>query len=171
MPESDIGRVATQHLIAQGCKRIGHIRFLASRCEGYKQAMQEAGLEIQPEWIFEANDPLAFSIQTGELFAKKILQEGITLDGVVAESDQQALGLLNTFHAAGVRVPEEMKIIGVDNSSFCQYQPIQLSTVSQKTGTKGRMAMKKILKLRANETVESLTIPPELLIRRSSGGA
>jgi LacI family transcriptional regulator len=171
MREESIGYVATRHLIEQGCRAIGHIRTptLEPRYTGYCRAMNEAGLKIDPSWVFEAHK-LGFSPLAGEVFARKILSESIPLDGLVAESDHQALGAMNVLQAASVRIPNDIKLIGVDNSPFCPLLAVQLSSVSQKTVKKGSLAVEMLMKLRAGETVTSIVLEPELKIRRSSGG-
>lgn len=171
MTEESIGYAATRHLIDQGCRAIGHIRTptLEPRYAGYCRAMTEAGLSIDPSWVFDANN-LGFSLSAGEAFARKILSERIPLDGLVAESDHQASGALNVLQAASVRIPDDIKLIGVDNSPFCSLLPVQLSSVSQKTVKKGTLAVDMMMRLRAGEEVASIVLEPELKIRRSSGG-
>jgi LacI family transcriptional regulator len=171
MSEESIGYVATRHLIGQGCRSIGHIRTreMKLRYTGYCKAMREAGLKIDSSWIFDAKK-LGFSSLAGEAFARKILNERIPLDGLVAESDHQAAGAMNVFQAASVHIPDNIKLIGVDNAPFCELLPVQLSSVSQKTVTKGTLAIDMMMRLRAGQAVESITLEPELKIRRSSGG-
>lgn len=172
MSEESIGYIATRHLIGQGCRRIGHIRTrsLKLRYEGYCRAMKDADLEIDPALVVEPGD-YGFSLASGEAFARRILKESIPLDGFVAGSDQQAAGAMNVFLSASRRIPDDIKIIGVDNSAFCEFLPVPLSSVSQKISTTGRLAMELLLKIKDGETVEkSITLDPVLKIRRSSGG-
>lgn len=171
MSEESIGYIATRHLIEKGCRRIGYIRTrsLKLRYEGYCRAMQEAGLKIDPAWNFDSKE-LFFSLASGEAFARKILNESIPLDGLVAGSDQQAAGAINIFQAASFRIPDDIKIIGVDNSAFCEFMPVPLSSVSQRITTMGRLAMDMLIKIQNGETVESMILEPELKVRRSSGG-
>jgi LacI family transcriptional regulator len=169
--EESIGYIATKHLIAQGCRRIGNIstRSLHLRHEGYRRAMTEAGLEIDPAFVFDAHE-LRFSAASGEAFARKILKESIPLDGLVAASDQQASGAMNILQAASVHIPDDIKVTGVDNSAFCELMPVPISSVSQRVTTMGRLAMDMLLKIQNGEAVESIILEPELKIRRSSGG-
>jgi LacI family transcriptional regulator len=170
--EQAIGYVATKHLIDQGCRRIGHIRAQMAtdfRYKGYCQAMNEAGLEVRSSWVFNA-DKLGFSLAAGEAFAHKIIKDKIVLDGLTTESDQQTLGAMNVFLAASVRIPEDIKLIGVDDSPFCQFLPIQLSSVSGETVKRGRLAMDLLLKMRDGKEVKNISLDPVLKIRRSSGG-
>jgi LacI family transcriptional regulator len=170
--EEATGYVATRHLIEKGCRNIGHIRtpeYESSRYMGYCRALREAGLKIDSSRIFMAKD-LGFSLAAGDAFARKILQDGIPLDGLVAESDHQALGAMNTFQTAGIKIPDEIKIIGVDNSPFCRFQSVQISSVSHKTMTKGRLAVEMLMRLKEGEKVDNVMLDPVLKIRRSSGG-
>jgi LacI family transcriptional regulator len=171
MSEESIGYVATRHLIEKGCRRIGCIRTraLKLRYDGYCRAMREEGLNIDPAWDFDSKE-LYFSLASGEACARKILNESIALDGLVTGSDQQAAGAINVFQSASVRIPEDIKIIGVDNSAFCDFLPVPISSVSQKITTMSRLAMDLLIKIQNGETVESIILEPELKIRRSSGG-
>lgn len=160
--------ISTRHLIEQGCKRIGHINSRVKRYSGYQRAMQESGLPIDPAWVLHANED--FSLQIGRTFAEEALKNNLRLDGFVGQSDQQAAGVLNVFTTAGIRCPEEIKVIGVDDAPFCIFQPTPISSVTQWPRHKGRAAVRALLALCDGEKVENLTLEPELRIRRSSGG-
>ena len=69
-----------------------------------------------------------------------------------------------------VRETEDIKLIGVDDSPFCQFLPIQLSSVSGETVKRGRLAMDLLLKMRDGKEVKNISLDPVLKIRRSSGG-
>lgn len=131
--------------------------------------MREEGLNIDPAWDFDSKE-LYFSLASGEACARKILNESIALDGLVTGSDQQAAGAINVFQSASVRIPEDIKIIGVDNSAFCDFMPVPISSVSQKITTMNRLAMDLLIKIQNGETVNSMILNPEIKIRRSSGG-
>jgi len=165
-----IAHLATQHLIDQGCKKMGHIRGRETRYEGFCAALHEAHLPLESARIIPSGE-LGYSLAAGEQFAREILDQQIELDGLVAESDQQALGAINVFQAAGIRVPEQIKVIGVDDAPFCEYVPTTLSSISQRISDKGHAALNTLLKLRNGEPAGSITLEPELKIRRSSGGA
>lgn len=169
--DESIGYLATKHLVDQGCRRIGHICIAEnlSRYQGYCRAMRDAGLDIDPSWVFEAGE-LGFALEAGEAAARKFLRDRVALDGLVAESDQQVVGAMKVLLAASVRIPEDIKIIGVDNAPFCKFTPVQISSVSQRTVTTGRLAVELLLKMQAGEAVESIAVEPSLKVRRSSGG-
>jgi len=168
MNEAQIGYFATQHLIEQGCTRIGHIYTMDARYEGHCRALKEAGLPVDSELVFDAGE-FGFTLMAGEAAAKKILVDGLDVDGLVAESDQQALGAMNTLAQGGVVIPNQIKIIGVDDAAFCRYMPIQISSVSQETESKGRLAMEMLMKLSDGQQVESVTLDPVIKFRHSSG--
>ena len=172
--ERAAGYLATRHLIEQGCRRIAyllapHRLSLYLRYEGYCRALAEAGLEPD-ETLIHQTGKLYYSLAAGEEFARKVLQENIRIDGVVAESDNQALGAINVFQKSSVRIPEDVKIIGIDNAPFCTLVPIPISSVSLELLSVGATAVELLLKLCAGEKIENAVIEPILHIRRSSGG-
>lgn len=172
--EPAAGYLATRHLIEQGCRRIAYLRVPHRlsrylRYEGYCKALAEAGLEPDQNLIHQTNK-LAYSLAAGEAFARKVLREDIRIDGVVAESDNQALGMINVFQQSPVRIPEDIKIIGIDNAPFCTLVPIPISSVSLELLSVGATAVELLLKLCAGEEIENAVIEPILHIRRSSGG-
>jgi LacI family transcriptional regulator len=167
--EETVGYLATRHLIEQGCRKIGHIRVssMEERFKGFERAMNEFGLSLDPGLIFDAGN-LRFSICAGEAFASKVVQEGIAMDGLVAESDTQAAGALNVFMHSGIRIPQEIKVIGVDDSPFCEYFPIPISSVSQRHETRGRKAIEMLMRLQKKARPEHCIVEPIIKPRASS---
>ena len=172
--EKKIGYLSTRHLIEQGCRKIAYLRAphrlsLYPRYEGHCQALADAGLPIDPTLLHETGK-WGYSLEAGKAFAEKTLKENGIPDGIVTESDHQALGIMNIFQNSPVRIPEDVKIVGVDNAPFCNLVPIPISSVSQQLTVVGATAVDLLLKLCAGEKVENAVIEPILHIRRSSGG-
>lgn len=172
--EKKAGYLAARHLIAQGCRQIAYLRaphrvsrYL--RYEGYCQALTEAGIPLLPSLLHNTGE-LFYSLAAGEEFARKVLRENIVLDGIITESDNQALGIMNVFQNSPIRIPEDVKIVGVDDAPFCRLVPVTISSVSLQLDTVGATAVNLLLKLCAGEKIENAVIEPVLHIRRSSGG-
>lgn len=165
------GSVPTKHLIEQGCKKIAHIAVIPERTEGFKSAMEEAGLPVEDKWIYKCTNSTDFGYTSGVNAARKWLASGELPDGVVAQSDTLAAGLMNTFTAAGVKTPEDVLVIGVDDSPFCAYSLPSLSSVNQRNFPRGKLAVEMLMKLRKGKSVESIVFEPSLKVRVSSGGS
>lgn len=160
-------RSGTEHLIARGCTRIatisGPLTMIASldRTEGYRQALAAAGLtpfaEIDGDYTEES----------GADAARKILQRG-TPDAIFIASDLMARGALRTLRDAGLRVPEEVAVMGFDDSAVAASAEPPLSTVRQPMHLQGQMMARVLLERLAGRTPERVTILPTELVLRDS---
>ncbi len=165
-----IGRVATEHLLAQGCRRIVHLRAGESRLVGYRQALREAGIAVRDEWIhwpgFVGRPWLLPA--GGEMGINHFLDAGIEFDGVLASSDPQGMGAIRALLKAGLRVPEDVKVVGVDNSPLCDSGFITLTSVSDDAPLRGRLAVRALLDCCRGRSVKSLALEPVLVAREST---
>jgi LacI family transcriptional regulator len=140
------GRLATQHLIDLGHERIAFIGddpsnplgFVAgtSREEGYRRTMADAGLEIPPGYV--RHGPHVRKVArhlVGELIGRRDAPTAI-----FASSDTQALGALEAVRAAGLRVPDDVSVVGFDDNPLARRMRPALTTVRQDIMAKGRAA-------------------------------
>lgn len=162
-----VGRLATEHLIAQGARRIVHIRNLDYRFRGYCEALAQAGLPYDPACVFDASE-LDYSHVTGERAVLAFQEKGIMFDGIVTQSDQEAVGAMNVLFERGLCVPDDVKVIGIDNAPFCKFSRVPLSSVSQNNRMQGLEAMRLILNMIDGQEVQSTTVQPLLIARQSS---
>ena len=169
MDQEALSRLATEHLIAQGCRLIGHIRNFDSRFRGYQAALQAHGLPVGPELVFQVRDEWSFGHESGEQAVAEFARRGVALDGIVAQSDQEAMGCVNALENAGRRVPEDVRVIGVDNSPYCAFVRVPLSSVSQNSRLRGQRAAELLLQAIDGRKVRSISVPPELVVRKSTG--
>jgi LacI family transcriptional regulator len=166
-----VGEIATEHLIGQGCRQIAHIRVMPERYEGYKSALAAAGMAYRPELVFapsRAGPENGYGYAAGEAAVRQFLDQHLKFDGLVAQSDQQAVGALHTLVRAGLRVPEDVKIIGVDNSPFCKFSLVPLSSISQEERCCARKAVQMLMDLISGNVAESAQVRPVIHVRRSS---
>ena len=131
-PDFDCGYMATQHLLQAGSRRIVHIAgpgdyvSSANRMDGYRLALLESGIELddklilQGDWVFDTARR-----QMGEL-----LQSGCRFDGVVAANDMMALGAMRALLSAGLRIPDDVRVIGIDNIEQTRLSTPSLSSVA-----------------------------------------
>lgn len=187
------GRAATQHLITLGYERIGHITVqydpppARQRREGYEAALREAGRSVDETLIATSNErPFAFSETGGYSAMKQLLEREPGPDAVFAASDMQALGAIRAVRQAGLRVPEDVAIVGFDDVELSL--SAGLTTVRQPAQEMGRRAAETLLRrlkdgggdvesgapsaARNGSTrlpVSSTVFSPELIVRSSCG--
>lgn len=135
MPNAAGARAAVEHLIATGRRRIAVIGAepptefgaAALRLDGYKQALDAAGLEYDPDLVLYDGEWIR---ATGAASMQRLLEAGTAFDAVFCFNDALALGALRTMLAAGVRVPEDIAIVGYDDTQDAQYSFPSLSSIS-----------------------------------------
>ena len=162
-----IGYLPTRHLLENGCRRIAHIRSFESRYQGYLKALEEKGLQEDPSLVYTAIEK--YGVDTGKTAVQHWIQNGIEFDALVAESDHQAFGAVNELLAAGRRIPEDVKVFGVDDSPICGLSPIPLSSVSQQLEEVGSLGVDTLMKRINKNPAESSMISPALCLRASTG--
>ena len=169
------GRRATLHLARLGRKRIVFLGDLdppeaMQRHRGYLDALNQSGLEADAERIVPAH----FEVESAEAAVDALIRRGVAFDGVVAASDQIALGAVRALLHAGIEVPGQVSVIGFDNVPFSRYSRPALSTISQDTMKAGRLMVSKLLDhggASAGTGVgRSERVPTELIVRETCGG-
>jgi len=169
------GHVATRHLIALGHRRIGHIgsasqRLLKrkERSDGYARALVEAGLPVDPELIVMTEPSLA----GGFAGMEELLALRQPPTGVFVYSDQMAIGALHALRKRGVRVPQEMAVVGFDGIGLGGFVTPELTTVDYSRADIGRLAVEAVIDRLEGRTEASREqiLPVRLLVRESCGG-
>jgi LacI family transcriptional regulator len=170
------GKLVTEHLIEQGYRNIGVIKGPSSwwasrrRVDGWKAAMEEAGFEVNPEWIVEGN----WSAESGYRSAKKLLHEFPNIEAIFACNDQMALGVQKAANTLGFHIPEDLALVGYDNIPESEFYNVSLTTIRQGFTELGKVAMQELdRKIReeardGTTTPEAIFIKPELIVRESS---
>jgi LacI family transcriptional regulator len=124
---------ATQYLIELGHNRIGCIAGpspvtpSAMRVEGFKQALQEAKLAVDPALIL----PGDYRFSSGEKVMRSLLMNPSPPTAVFASNDMMALGAIKAIHENGLKIPEDISVIGFDNIPLSQATYPSLTTISQ----------------------------------------
>jgi DNA-binding LacI/PurR family transcriptional regulator len=170
------GEIATRHLVELGHRRVALIgdpppefRFDWSRdrTRGYERGLASAGIEVRREYVREGTRlPHVARAVAAELLS---LPERPT--AIFAASDTQALGVLEAARALGIRVPEELSVIGFDDIEVAAY--VGLTTVRQpllESGRRGARLLLEALEGQAGESLHEL-LPLELVVRGSTGRA
>ena len=170
------GETATRHLVELGHRRIAHIgdtppefRFDWSRdrTRGYERALERAGIEVRPEYVREGTRLL----HVARGIAAELLSLPERPTAIFAASDTQAFGTLEAARALGIRVPEELSVIGFDDIEVSSY--VGLTTVRQPLFESGRRGAELLLRALSGRAVDVRTelLPLELIVRGTTGPA
>lgn len=165
------GYLATKSLIEAGHRKIGIItgnlaKSLAqNRLEGYKQALTEANIAINPNWIVQSH----FDFEGGIVGMNKLLAQTDRPTAVFASSDTIAVGAYQAIWQVGLKIPQDISIIGYDDIELAKYLSPPLSTISQPKAELGKLAVETLLKrIRAESTeFQTIMLEPELILRDS----
>ena len=170
-------RAAVQHLLDQGCRRIGHISGPLSWWEarerrlGWEQTLSAFGLPCEASLSIEGN----WSSASGEKAAQLLLDRCPAMDAVFVANDQMALSLLLVAHRRGIRVPGDLAVVGFDDLPKSAFYDPPLSTVHQDLHVLGSAAVHRLVSsIDASFTgaglppSNSLLIQPQLILRDSS---
>ena len=177
--DEEVGRLATAHLLAQGRRAIGHITGTAvvharRRAAGYRAALRDAGVKAQQDWIVRGG----FKEADGYQGMQKLLSQrkGSRVDAVFAANDPSAIGAMKAIWDAGLRVPEDIAVIGAGDIALGDMLRVPLSTVSWSREDQGKAAADLLLERIEGDTrgapapPRRVVIPPRLVVRRSSRG-
>ena len=167
------GTLAVRHLIELGHTKITHIHGLPSvagqlRMQGYEDTMREAGLARHIH--VEAGD---MSEEGGYRAAVRLLSGPDRPTAIFAANDLTCVGALSAAAALGVRVPEELSLVGFDNSVFARLRALWLTSVDATAVELGRQAAQMLLARIGQPSApgQTVLIPPRLEVRGSSGPA
>jgi len=167
-----IGHLATTHLIERGCRRIAHLRgpgigIATGRMEGYRQALEKHGFSVPPGYIVEAG----YQDHTGHEAMRKLLRMNPVPDGVVCYNDPVAIGAMRAISEAGLKVPDDIAVVGAGNVHYSDFLAVPLTTVDQGTSEIGKRAADLLIERIASKRKlqpKKVLIEPKLVIRRST---
>ncbi|CAM3430601.1 LacI family DNA-binding transcriptional regulator [Marinicrinis lubricantis] len=166
-------REMTAYLIQQGCRRIaflnGPLAYSNSRDRllGYRQALEEHGIEWNDQYLFYGN----YSRKSGAQQAELILKLLPKLDAVYAANDRMAIGVMQTLKQAGIRPGHDLLVAGYDNSDASSVSDPPLTTVHVPFHLMGREAAKYLLRqfgCKEQPEIIQLKLDTKLIIRAST---
>lgn len=169
---------ATQHLINTGCKRIAHFRGpllpqnSIDRFLGYKKALADNHIPFDPSLVYmcECGD---HSFEEGKSNANQLLKDHTDVDGIFINTDLVAIGAMNEFRRLGVKVPEDISVVGFSNWHMSSVISPSLTTIDQPGFLLGKNAFKQLYieinNIKNNEpVVYQEIILPTILVKRES---
>jgi len=169
---------AVRHLYQQGKRKIGIITGpmawweARERYAGWQEALEELGLEASPALVVNSDD---WSAVNGERGMRTLLGQEPDVDAVFASNDQIALGAMGIAHQMGRRVPQDLAIVGFDNTPEAAFFWPPLTTMYQQLIDVGRIAVKNLHEIIVSRQSQNEPLPPsltmlkpELIVRASS---
>ncbi|MGE5280343.1 MAG: LacI family DNA-binding transcriptional regulator [Deltaproteobacteria bacterium] len=162
---------AVQYLIQMGHARIAFIsgdlmsQAAVDRFEGYKKSLADAGLAAREEWVQRGD----YSRKSARVAAERLLALPERPTAVFVSSDDMAMEAIAVLQENGLKVPEDVSIIGFDDDPVCLYGPVSLTTMRQPLREMAQTAVKELyLKIRdPQRELNRLVLSPELVIRDS----
>ena len=164
---------ATTHLIDQGCKQIIHITnnlqcsVYTERLRGYQQALLDAGIDSNPDLVFN----IRLNDSAGKETLKRINKLNLQPDGIFAANDTSAVSVICHLKTYGIKVPEDIAVIGFNNDPISRVIEPNLSTISYPGKKMGEIAAQTLIDRLNNKHIEkadTLVLNHELIIRNSS---
>jgi LacI family transcriptional regulator len=167
-----IGRLATEHLIARGCCRIGHLRgpdigIAAERLEGYCRALAKHGLRVPARYVVAGGH----GDEAGFEGMRRLLRVRPIPDGVFCYNDPVAIGAIKAILEAGLRVPHDISVAGAGNVHYSDLLTVPLTTVDQGTcqiGTRAAELLLERIGQKRSLRPRKILIPPKLVEREST---
>ncbi len=168
------GYEATKHLIDQGCKRIAHIagaqhrNIYKERLDGYRDALTSHGIGIDEEIILQSK---FLSHEEGLDFAEKLMNMKDRPDGVFCANDTTAISVILYAKKIGVKIPDELAVIGFNNDPQSEIVDPPLSTMVHPAVDMGRLAAQQVIRQKDHSEIErseTIVLKTKLLIRGSS---
>jgi LacI family transcriptional regulator len=171
-----VGEMATEHLIRQGRRIIGHIggqkvSTSKERLLGYKKALMQNGISLPERYIIKRALGDMSADTTGRLAMDKLLLLNPRPDAVFCYNDPAAIGAMNAILAAGLRIPEDIAIIGCGNIRYAESFRVPLSSVDIPRKALGEHAGELALQMASNKKqvrAKTILVTPKLIIRESS---
>tara|TARA_R110001606_G_scaffold76420_1_gene176722 strand:+ start:1459 stop:2496 length:1038 start_codon:yes stop_codon:yes gene_type:complete len=169
------GYDATKHLIDQGCRRIAHLfndrkfEIFNNRFLGYRQALLDNGIEFDESLEIETMS----NVEEGRKSAKVLLDMDSAPDAIFSSSDFAALGALQEIKESGLRIPEDICIVGFSNEPFTKFMELTtISSVDQFPMEMGKVAAQVFLEEVGNtqdsKITKNIVLTPKLIVRKSS---
>jgi len=170
------GRLAAEHLLSFGRRRLafvgarGEVRQVRERLEGARRAVgAHPGATLEPIWTTGSTSAL------GQAFGEQLADRdpSVRPDGLVVSNDHLAIGLVHGLISRGVRVPEDVAVVGYDDIEFAAIAAVPLTSVRQPAREMGRTAAELLLARisgTAGADLGNIVYEPELIVRASTAG-
>ena len=167
-----IGKLATNHLIAQGCRHIAHLRgpsigIAAARLAGYRHALKKHGLTAPANYVVGAR----YADSSGYSAMRKLLQLNPIPDGVFCYNDPMAIGAMKAITEAGLDVPRDIAVVGAGNVHYSDVLAVPLTTIDQGATQIGKQAAQLLMEqigAKGKSRLKRIVMAPKLVVRQST---
>jgi DNA-binding LacI/PurR family transcriptional regulator len=164
------GKLATEHLLGSGRRRIAFLGGPASELEvsdrfgGYEEALREAGVNVDPALVAYGD----YTARSGRAVMRSLLARNPDLDAVFVNSDLMAIEAMDAIREQGRVVPEDVAVVGYDDISMARFSNPPLTTIRQNGPLAGRLLAENLVQYVQTGVVTNVSIPAELVVRRSA---
>jgi LacI family transcriptional regulator, galactose operon repressor len=169
-----VGELATTHLVDAGRRAVAHIAgppiaHARRRERGWREALEARGIAPKEEWL----SPGGFMESDGYRAMKRLLTSKPRIDAVFAANDPAAIGAMKAIWEAGMRVPDDIAVVGVGDIALGDLLRVPLTTVGWSRQEQGRHAAELLLNGLDldDDPPQRIVIPPRLIVRESSGAS
>ena len=170
--DEEVGVLATVHLLEAGRRAIAPICgppivHAKRREKGWREALKARGIKPSDDWVVRGG----FMESDGYRAMKRLLAVRPKIDAVFAANDPAAIGAMKAIWEAGLRVPDDLAVVGVGDIALSDLLRVPLTTVGWSRRDQGRHAAELLLKTLegGGDRLERVIIPPRLIVRESSG--
>jgi DNA-binding LacI/PurR family transcriptional regulator len=163
------GRLATEHLLAQGRQHIAffgdrNLPEVAHRYAGYKQTLKKHGIALRENLYVES----AFTAESGRQALLRLLKDKVPFDAIFACSDLLAMTAINTLRGNGIHVPHDVAVVGYDDIELAQHFHPPLTTVRQSIDVAGRALVQALVELMSGRVPAPSLLPTKLIVRATT---
>mgnify|MGYP006194014881 FL=1 len=164
------GYLATKHLIDSGCKNIvtitGDLKLQSGRdrLDGYEKALIGAGMKVDDELIIHGD----YTQSKAEELTRQLLKRKIKFDGIFAANDLSAMGVINLLLQNGTSVPEQVKVVGFDDSPIAVKNQPSITTIRQPIRELGAQVAATLLAILDGQDVDDRVLDVKLIKRQST---
>ena len=174
LDDEKVAYEATRHLISLGHTNIAMVTgpmeedCSQDRAEGYRRALQEAGLEMDETMIIEGD----WSATSGQDALLSFVELGRVPTAIFAQNDRMAMGVLSAARKVNLKIPSQLAVIGVDDMPLSSYFDPPLTTMQQDMPLIGQKATGMLLDIiqNKNTSVRDVKLPAQLVVRQSTSG-
>ena len=163
------GRLATEHLINKGCRRIAFFGDaaapeIAQRLDGCREALAEAGIDATIDYL-----PVHLTAENAHpAILARLSENRIVPDGIVAASDVVGMSALRALSEFGLSVPSDVRVVGYDDLSIAAQTTPPLSSIKQDLATGAAHLVDILFRRMAGEATKSVVMTPSLICRSST---
>ena len=160
------GFIATKHLIEQGYPTVGYIGTQGQRFKGYLQALEKFNMPFDDRCVFSGD----LKRETGYKITKRLIAGQHYPRALFVENDLMALGAIQGIKESGLRVPDDIAVVGFDDIAFASFPEIGLTTVRQPKYEMGKLAVDILLDsiIKPSKEAKKHILEPKLIVRTSS---